>query len=466
MKFGTVLSWAVGLGVLSAVTPITIDGNAFWDQSNDTRFYIRGVDYQPGGSSNLTDPLADPTICDRDIPIFRDLGINTIRVYSVDNSQDHSYCMQQLNDNGMYLVLDVNTPDSSISRSCPSGSYNADYLQNVFATIDEFSTYNNTLAFFAGNENINDLNSTDSAPYVKAVVRDMKRYMAARDYRAIPVGYSSADIASIRVDIAQYFNCGNDSDARIDFLGMNDYSWCGRSSFTVSGYREKVSLYSEYSIPMFLSEYGCNQVPGARPFTEVASIYSTQMSGVFSGGLVYEYSDEGNHYGLVEINNDSSVTRLEDFTNLQQAYQNTPNPAGDGGYSNSYDYSVCPDWNVTNELPEMPEDAQVYFEDGAGEGYGFDANTMYCDYNSDDDDVVSSEVSEEVTSTSSSSSSSSSSSASSSATSSSATSSSSSSRSAGMVSFKVPSFITFFEQNPISLLVMGAGVVFGAAMTI
>lgn len=31
------------------------------------RFYIRGVDYQPGGSSDAADPMADTTVCKRDI---------------------------------------------------------------------------------------------------------------------------------------------------------------------------------------------------------------------------------------------------------------------------------------------------------------------------------------------------------------------------------------------------------------
>lgn len=31
------------------------------------RFYVRGVDYQPGGSSDAADPIADITKCKRDI---------------------------------------------------------------------------------------------------------------------------------------------------------------------------------------------------------------------------------------------------------------------------------------------------------------------------------------------------------------------------------------------------------------
>lgn len=121
---------------------------------------MRGVDYQPGGSSKLVDPIADVTTCTRDIAKFKELGINTVRIYSVDNTADHDTCMQLLADAGIYLVLDVNLPLYSINRADPHPSYNSVYLQNIFATIDAFANYTNTLAFFSGNEVINDDSTT------------------------------------------------------------------------------------------------------------------------------------------------------------------------------------------------------------------------------------------------------------------------------------------------------------------
>ncbi|SMN21464.1 similar to Saccharomyces cerevisiae YOL030W GAS5 1,3-beta-glucanosyltransferase, has similarity to Gas1p [Maudiozyma saulgeensis] len=394
----------------NSTTPaITIDGNAFYNSDTNERFYIRGVDYQPGGSSNLTDPLADVDVCGRDVPVFKDLGINTVRVYTVDNSLDHSECMKLLSDAGIYLILDVNTPKSAISRLNPSCSYNADYLQNVFATIDAFAEYDNVLGFFAGNEVINSDNTTSTATYVKAVVRDMKKYIKARNYRTIPVGYSAADIVANRQLSAEYFNCGDDADARIDMFGVNDYSWCGQSSFGVSGYATKMQLYKNYSIPIFLSEFGCNKVVSNRPFTEIESIYSTQMSSVFSGGLVYEYSNETNNYGLVKIDSDgTNVTKLPDYENLKSEYAKVTNPTGDGGAYNGNDYSTCPDyeegtWEANNTLPDMPTAASAYFKSGAGEPMGTFISTQNSCYDDDDDDIASLSSSSSVESTSSSS---------------------------------------------------------------
>lgn len=178
-------------------------------------------------------------------------------------------------------------------------SYNKVYLQSIFATIDAFQKYSNTLLFFSGNEVINDDATTSCAPFVKAVTRDMKSYINSRKYRAIPVGYSAADVDSNRFEMAQYMNCGPDA-IRSDFFAFNDYSWCDPSSFKTSGWDQKVAQYDNYSIPLFLSEYGCNT--NTRKFEEVKSLYGTDMTGVYSGGLVYEYSEEGSKYGLVKIN--------------------------------------------------------------------------------------------------------------------------------------------------------------------
>ncbi|KAK4863737.1 hypothetical protein LT330_010472 [Penicillium expansum] len=355
----------------SDVTPITVKGNAFF-KGND-RFYMRGVDYQPGGSSDLTDPIADADGCKRDIKNFKELGLNTIRVYSVDNSQDHDECMTALAEAGIYLVLDVNTPKYSINRAEPEMSYNDVYLQYIFATMEKFAKYDNTLAFFSGNEVINDGPSSKAAPYVKAVTRDMRTYLRARKLRAVPVGYSAADVNTNRLEMAEYMNCGTD-DERSDFFAFNDYSWCDPSSFTTSGWDQKVKNFTGYGLPLFLSEYGCNI--NTRKFQEVKALYSTQMTPVYSGGLVYEYTEGGNNYGLVKISGDT-VTPNKDYDALKTAFDATANPTGNGGYNSTGGASGCPkmqkpNWDVDSDsLPAMPAPAKKYLTDGAGKGPGF-----------------------------------------------------------------------------------------------
>jgi len=279
--------------------------------------------------------------------------------------------MSALEDAGIYLVLDTDNSLYSLNRDDPSESYNSVYLQSVFATVDAFQNYTNTLAFLSGNEVINEPSNTDCAPYIKAVTRDMKQYIGSRGYRAIPVGYSAADVPSNQQILADYLNCGT-SDERADFYSINDYSWCDPSSFTISGWDTLVQNYTGYGIPLFMSEFGC--ITNTRTFQEVGSLYSTNMSSVFSGGLVYEYSDEGDGFGIVSISG-SSVSTKSGFNYLKTAYSTATNPTGNGGASSTTASVSCPtansDWNVTNDaLPAIPSAAEKFMTEGAGKGPG------------------------------------------------------------------------------------------------
>ena len=227
---------------------VNIFMTAFYNGTD--RFFIRGIDYQPGGSSDAIDPLANETICQRDIPYFQELGINTVRVYTVDNTANHDTCMNALEEAGIYLILDTDTPEYSLNRADPQGSYNSVYLQSVFATIDTFSGYNNTMAFLAGNEVINTASNTNCAPYIKAVIRDMKTYMSAQSSRVIPTGYAAADVAENQYQLAEFLNCGDDDGSKTDFYALNDYSWCDPSSYTTSGWDQLVANYTSYGRPL------------------------------------------------------------------------------------------------------------------------------------------------------------------------------------------------------------------------
>ena len=76
---------------------------------NGTQFFIVGVAYQPDvnatSTASFVDPLADAQGCERDIPLMQALGVNVIRVYAIDTSQDHSACMNAFADAGMTLSL-------------------------------------------------------------------------------------------------------------------------------------------------------------------------------------------------------------------------------------------------------------------------------------------------------------------------------------------------------------------------
>jgi 1,3-beta-glucanosyltransferase GAS3 len=80
-----------------------------------------------------------------------------------------------------------------------------------------------------------------------------------------------------------------------------------------------VSDFSNTSVPVFFSEYGCIK-PAPRVFTEVPVIYGPLMTPVLSGGMVYEYSEEPDDYGLVQINSNGSAQILPDYDTLQKQF--------------------------------------------------------------------------------------------------------------------------------------------------
>ena len=290
------------------VDPIVIKGSKFFYKTNGTEFFIKGVAYQQGVSSNGTesnsakfvDPLTDAAACKRDIPYLTQLATNTLRVYAIDTTKSHDECMTALQQAGIYVMADLGAPNVSINRANPS--WDDQLYARYTSVVDIMAKYSNTLGFFAGNEVANNVSTTDAIPFVKAAVRDVKAYIKQKNYRPIGVGYAADDGAAVRVPVRDYVNCGP-ADASVDFFGYNIYSWCGDDSndkFQTSGYADRTKEFSDYNVPVFFAEYGCNK-PSPRTFDDTAALFGSEMSKVWSGGIVYEYFQEVNEYGKHQI---------------------------------------------------------------------------------------------------------------------------------------------------------------------
>ncbi|KAK6587077.1 hypothetical protein PZA11_000367 [Diplocarpon coronariae] len=311
-----------------AVQTIVIKGSDLVNSVTGDRFQIVGVAYQPGGSSGYNpgsgvDPLSDASVCLRDAALMQRLGVNAIRVYNVDPNINHDACASIFNAVGIYMLVDVNSPlaGENIDRSAPPESYHVGYVNRTFAVVEAFKSYPNTLLFFSGNEVVNDIDTGRAVPpYMRAITRDLKNYVAKHSKRSIPVGYSAADVREILLDSWNYLQCTTTGDAsdpsRVDVFALNSYSWCGESTFQTAQYDVLVSNFANTSVPVFFSEYGCN-VPSPRVFTEVPVLYGPLVTPVLSGGLVYEYSQEPSNYGLVTLNSDGSADLLRDYETLQ-----------------------------------------------------------------------------------------------------------------------------------------------------
>lgn len=276
---------------VGAIPTISAVGSKFFYE-NGTQYYVKGVAYQ------LTpdDPLVDTAQCKRDIVRMSELGTNAIRVYHVDPNADHKGCMTALADAGIYLFVDLDTFTTQIEQTAPH--WNQTQFDRFKDVLDEFQNYDNTAGVFVGNEVLTTTEGSPAAPYVLAAARDIKAYRDQKGYRKIPVGYSAADIAVLRPMLQNYLACSSNSSERLDFYSLNAYEWCGDSSYTVSGYDMLQKNATGYPIPIFLSETGCN-TPPPRTFDDQAAIFGSEMSGTWSGAIIYEWIEETNDYGLI-----------------------------------------------------------------------------------------------------------------------------------------------------------------------
>ncbi|KAI6133406.1 carbohydrate-binding module family 43 protein/Glycoside hydrolase family 72 protein [Pisolithus croceorrhizus] len=345
----------------------TADGN---------RFYIKGVAYQQQGTivadasnptlepSTYIDSLANGTSCQRDLPYLQQLGVNAIRAYSVDSSLNHDSCMELFSNAGIYAIIDLSLPlNGSIDSSSPAWTTNL--LDLYLETVNAFAKYDNVLAFNVGNEVVTQSNETAAATFVKAAARDVKAYLNSIKSSAL-IGYAAIDgDASWIVPLANYLSCdpsGSNSGATaIDLYGLNNYEWCGDSSFEAA-YAGTEGSFAGYNVPAYFSEFGCITAGTPRPWTEVGAIFSSEMSPDWSGGIAFSYfpatSSQG-QFGMVNISSNGSVITGQDFDNLAAQYgQASPPNSPSESSAGSTSYPSCPQQNSTfqasTSLPPTP----------------------------------------------------------------------------------------------------------------
>ncbi|KAG6814049.1 hypothetical protein H0H92_003899 [Tricholoma furcatifolium] len=358
-----------------ALSNVTRSGRYLYN-SDGSRFYIKGIAYQEQGNvgtsagndfgepSTYTDPLALPDSCARDLPYLTQLGINAIRVYSVNSTLNHDSCMAALSGAGIYTIIDLSLPSNgSIQRISPS--WTTALLDQYIETIDAFNKYDNVLAYNVGNEVIIN-NNTNVAPYVKAAARDVKAYLNSIQSSAL-VGYAAIDGVSDFLDpVANFLSCdpsdSNSGSTSIDILGLNDYQWQGNSSFQDS-YAGTFGDFAGYNVAFYFSEFGALNNGNPRLWTETSAIFGPDMSPILSGGLAFSYFPASNgEFGMVNISSDgSTVIPSEDFTNLVTQYGQVSPPNSPAQGSSTAAYPACPTANSTflasTALPPTPNEA-------------------------------------------------------------------------------------------------------------
>lgn len=258
------------------------------------------------------------------------------------------------------LALPVN---GSINRASPA--WTTALQDQYLETIQAFSKYDNVLAYNVGNEVVTAPNETVAATFVKAATRDVKAYLNTIK-SSVLVGYAAINgDPSWILPLAEYLSCdpsgGNSGSIAIDLYGLNNYQWCGTSTFQAS-YAGTEALYSAYNVPAYFSEFGCPTDP-VTDWSEVGALLSSNMSPVWSGGVAFSYfpatASDGD-YGIVSISSDgSTVTVNGNFNNLKTQYtEASPPKTPSQSAAGSTSYPSCPQQNSTmlasTTLPPTP----------------------------------------------------------------------------------------------------------------
>ncbi len=323
---------------------IQIKNNFFY--LNNQRWSPKGVCYQP---QDGVDPLSDDKLSVIQSLVegnWKKLGINAVRVYQVDPSLPHDQVMNYLAANNIYVEIGAVTGQTAVNASNPQ--YTGSFLRRIKSVADAFAKYNNVLYFSISNEAITPGLSPGYAipSIIKAAARDLRAYMAQQGYRNVPIGCAERDEPQYTIPAAAAYVCGPVNE-RLDILGYNCYRWAGGGlQGQLNAYYQ---LYQQFMfngatpvIPIIMTEFGANSV-NPRLFDDIPYLFGNQnvvsngnsvnMADIFSGGFVFRYQEDGQHFGLVDSNN--NPTSFGGFDNLQKAFQaissfiaGTPNTSG------------------------------------------------------------------------------------------------------------------------------------------
>jgi 1,3-beta-glucanosyltransferase GAS1 len=173
--------------------------------------------------------------------------------------------------------------------------------------------------------------------------------------------------------LQNYLVCGDDAGASIDFFGLNAYEWCGDSDFNISGYSNLNSMVTDYPVPIFFSETGCNAVE-PRTFQDQSAIFGPDMSPYWSGSIIYEWIQEENNYGLISygppgptgfVRSGTPTPVVPDFDNLKTQWASaSPESTRADDYQANVTPPACPgakvdSWSIDGNVP-LPSLNEVF----------------------------------------------------------------------------------------------------------
>lgn len=348
--------------------PIYIDGDSLKFYVDGTEFFIKGMCYHPtplgyqdmysnqtGGTgfcspkrtvygewksacfdSDFFDGSSDngpsfQPIWDRDLPHFKKLGVNTLRLYNINpmNRQasirlnkedpsilavgkDHVKFMDWAHANGLKVIYPIFMDATAVSKTFPdvdpTGVEWEKYKELIRQQIDEVGNHPALLMWNVGNE---ILAPNDVPVYSKMLARLQDVLALVKDYQSktngdrktwtrwVPTTHAVVDLPF------QYDQWLEDIDVEVFSTNAgyrgNDFSnlWTGDASQKFSGFNV---LCKKYKKPVFIAEFGTQPQAGttqaeylaANPQwynRQVKDMLANQANGCI-GGAFFEFSDE------------------------------------------------------------------------------------------------------------------------------------------------------------------------------
>ncbi|GMF09945.1 unnamed protein product [Phytophthora lilii] len=331
------------------LAPIVAKGNKLFDSETGLEFRIKGMAYYPRPNAG---ELADVSNYDwaadehedvwkPHLEVMKDLGVNTIRLYSVDPSVLHDRFMCACSEAGIYVSVGMAAPckGCSVADVAAPECYPDGMLTRMQMVYNAFAVYDNTLFFSVANEP--NLISVDGdtgeavMPCIKAMIRDIRDYAdsCVGSLREVPIGVEMADIPP-RAQWLQYFDCvaSNDSSSgsgdaseRAQWMGFNPYVECDPTGHTEylqsTGLVTLMKDYKDagYPRPIMFGEFGCNTGDNT-------------MDGYENQRTFYDKADKGK-YGVGyfqpdDCDNENTTcefTAYPEYDNLKTAYTTTKN---------------------------------------------------------------------------------------------------------------------------------------------
>ncbi|RLN58251.1 hypothetical protein BBP00_00007097 [Phytophthora kernoviae] len=137
------------------LAPIVAKGNKFFDSDSGAEFRVKGMAYYPRPNSGKLSTVDNydwasdehEDVWKPHLKILADLGVNTLRLYSVDPSKKHDKFMCACSDAGIYVLVGMAAPceNCSILDAEPPKCYPDEVFTRAQVVYNSFAIYDNTL---------------------------------------------------------------------------------------------------------------------------------------------------------------------------------------------------------------------------------------------------------------------------------------------------------------------------------